>query len=461
MTRGAGSIVPPAAAPAPTKLGIADRAARELLVHLLARCHGGAVIIEEAERRTSLGRPDHEANENARASARDDSATQHLPVVHIHSPGTWKAVASGGSIGLGRAYIDGWWSCDDLDDLVAFLRLLVLNLAPIQLASAPLDRIAAPAAKALTTGRGQPGPGDRDVDRLNIRAHYDLGDEFFSLFLDETMTYSCAVFPTADATLAEASREKLDRICQKLQLTSEHHVVEIGTGWGSFAVHAAAHYGCRVTTTTISERQYEYASRRVKEAGVEHLVTVLDEDYRDLDGSYDRLVSIEMIEAIDWRQHEVFFSACSDLLKPGGLMGVQAIVVADQSFERSKHREDFIRHFIFPGACLPSVEAIVRSTTRATDLQMISLEDLGRHYVETLRRWRLALVENAAKLASLGFGEEFRRMWEFNFCYCEASFAERHVSDVQVVLAKPGWRVGGLGPLSTEMPRRALPDSGP
>jgi len=399
-----------------------------------------AVLVEEDGRRTMLGRPVERVG--GIAAATDAPATSRLPVVHIHAPGSWKAVVRGGSIGLGRAYIDGWWSCDDLDDLVAFLRLLVLNLAPVQLASAPIDRIAAPAAKALTTRWGQPRPGDRDVDRLNIRAHYDLGEEFFSLFLDETMTYSCGIFAGADTSLSQASTEKLDRICRKLQLTSDHHVLEIGSGWGSFALHAASRYGCRVTTTTISERQYEYASRRVKEAGLEHRVTVLDEDYRDLDGSYDRLVSIEMIEALDWRQHEVFFSACSDLLKPDGLMGLQAIVVADQSFERSNRREDFIRHFIFPGACLPSVEAMIRSTAKVSDLQVTSLEDIGRHYVETLRRWRLALVAHAAELPALGFGEEFRRMWEFYLCYCEASFAERHVSDVQIVLAKPGWRAG-------------------
>ena len=230
-------------------------------------------------------------------------------------------------------------------------------------------------------------PPSKHADRNNIQAHYDVSNEFFELMLDETMMYSSALFAEPGVDLATAQRAKLDRLCTKLGLGPEDHVVEIGTGWGGFACHAAANYGCRVTTTTISDAQFRYASKRVVEEGLADLVTVRNSDYRDLDGTYDKLVSIEMIEAVDWRQHDTFFATCAGLLHERGLMALQAITVEDRSFERAKNGTDFVREYIFPGGCLPSLEAITRSLRRATPMVVVDVEDIGRHYAETLRRW--------------------------------------------------------------------------
>jgi len=262
--------------------------------------------------------------------------------------------------------------------------------------------------------------------------------------LDDTMAYSCAVFEDPSMSLGEASAAKLERICRKLSLGPGDHVVEIGSGWGSFAVHAARRFGCRVTTTTISDAQYEYTAKLVVDAGLGDLVTVCNQDYRDLDGVYDKLVSIEMIEAVGWRELDTFFSTCARLLRPDGTMALQAIVIEDRSYERAKTRHDLVKRLIFPNGCLPSIEAISRSTTAASDLRIVNLEDIGRHYAETLRRWRANLEVNAGAVEALGLGETFSRLWHMYLCYCEAAFLERHISDVQVILARQGWR-GRLG----------------
>jgi len=259
--------------------------------------------------------------------------------------------------------------------------------------------------------------------------------------LDETMMYSSAMFTRPGQSLVDAQRVKLDRLCTKLGLGPDDHVVEIGTGWGGFACHAATHYGCRVTTTTISDAQFEYASKRVVGDGLADRVTVLNQDYRDLTGTYDKLVSIEMIEAVDWRQHDTFFRTCSGLLHERGLMALQAITVEDRSFERAKNGTDFVREYIFPGGCLPSLEAITRSVRRATPLVVVDVEDIGRHYAETLRRWRDNLAGRIDEVAALGLDERFRRLWEFYLCYCEGGFEERQLGDVQMLLTKPACRL--------------------
>ena len=285
---------------------------------------------------------------------------------------------------------------------------------------------------------------DKNRDRANIRAHYDLGNEFFEQMLDETMSYSCAFFEDPAMSLAEASEAKLERICRKLSLGPGDHVVEIGSGWGSFAVHAAERFGCRITTTTISDAQYEYTAKRVADAGLGDRVTVCNQDYRDLGGTYDKLVSIEMIEAVGWRQLDTFFATCAGLLRPEGVMALQAIVIEDGSYERAKNRDDLVKRLIFPGGFLPSIEAITRSITSSTALRIIDLEDIGRHYAETLRRWRVNVEAHAEEIKELGLGEAFLRLWHIYLCYCEAAFSERHVSDIQVILTNAGWR-GRLG----------------
>ena len=357
----------------------------------------------------------------------EDSLTANI---EIRDPRFYRHLVFGGSLGAAEAYIRGYWTCDNLVDLV---RIFCRNAA----ASAGLEggpaRILSPLARIGHWLKRNTPSGSRQ----NIAAHYDLGNEFFSAFLDETMAYSCAIFPCAQSTLHEASVAKFDRICQKLALESNDRVLEIGTGWGGFALHAAREYGCRVTTTTISRKQYEYSRQQVAAAGLSDRVTVLCEDYRALTGSFDKLVSIEMIEAVGHQYFDTFFRVCSERLKPHGMMLLQAIVIPDQRFERYRRSVDFIQRYIFPGGCLPSIGAICQSLGRATDLQLSHLEDITAHYAETLALWRRRFRANLDQVRGLGFSEEFIRTWAFYFCYCEGGFRERAIGDVQILLTKP------------------------
>ena len=302
-----------------------------------------------------------------------------------------------------------------------------------------LDQLGRVVGAVLDVPARLAAPG-RASDLRNVQAHYDLSNDFFALMLDETMTYSCALFEHSGTTLRDAQVAKIDRLCRKLDLRSDDHLVEIGSGWGAFALHAAGRYGCRVTTTTISEAQRDYVAKRVAETGLADRVTVLGEDWRDLRGRFDKLVSVEMIEAVDWRFHDLFLEACASLLTDDGLAALQAIVIDDRSFERAKRHQDFVRRMVFPGGCIPSVASITASLARSTDLRIIDLEDIGRHYAETLRRWSENLEAHADGVRRLGAGAEFLRLWALYLAYCEASFIERHVSDVQLLLAKPAWR---------------------
>jgi len=368
----------------------------------------------------------------------DDAGTHRfgdgLPEVTmvIHDRSVYWSTLCEGSVGLGRDFADGLWDCDDLTMLT---RVLSRGLRPV---TALQDRVGQ-AVGASTDWLRRLRPPSKHVDRNNIRAHYDLSNEFFALMLDETMMYSSALFAEPGMDLAAAQRAKLDRLCVKLGLGPDDHVVEIGTGWGGFACHAAATYGCRVTTTTISDAQFRYASKRVVEEGLADRVTVLNRDYRDLDGTYDKLVSIEMIEAVDWRQHDTFFATCAALLHDRGLMALQAITMDDRSFERAKNGTDFVREYIFPGGCIPSIGAITRSIARATPLVVVDVEDIGRHYAETLRRWDEQVARQADDVSALGLDTRFQRLWHFYLCFCEGAFLERHISDVQMVMAMPDW----------------------
>jgi cyclopropane-fatty-acyl-phospholipid synthase len=303
-----------------------------------------------------------------------------------------------------------------------------------------LRRIAAPLLGPAQRATRWVGRNTPRRSRRQIAAHYDLGNELFELFLDETMMYSCAVFEPPGASLREASLAKLERICRRLGLGPEDHVLEIGTGWGGFAVHAASRFGCRVTTTTISREQHDYARRRVAEAGLTDRVTVLAQDYRDLRGSYDKLVSIEMIEAVGWQYFPVFFRRCSDLLGGEGAMLLQAIVIDDGAYELEKASRSFINTHIFPGGCLPSLEVIARNLSRVTDMRIAHLDDITSHYTRTLACWRERFLAARGRVAELGYDERFRRLWELYLCWCEGGFAERRIRDVQLLLAKPGFR---------------------
>jgi cyclopropane-fatty-acyl-phospholipid synthase len=404
-----------------------DRLSRAVLVHLLGSLHDGALAVTENGERRVFG---------------EIVGDLAVPEITVRSPAAWTAVAIGGSAGLGRSFFSGWWSVDDLDDLVVMVRVIIRNLDAAERPQRMAHGLLAPLLWVRVRFLEQ--LGRRAADRRNIRAHYDLSNEFFSLFLDETMTYSCAIFDSAETSLHEAQVAKLDRLCRKLRLTADDHVLEIGTGWGGFAIHAAREYGCRVTTTTLSRRQFEFAANRVARAGLADRVTVLNSDYRDLAGSFDKLVSIEMIEAVDWRQYPRFFAKCADLLKPDGLMALQAIVVADRYFARARQSRDFIKRYIFPGGCLPSVAAILETTSKVTDLGLVALDDIGSHYAETLRRWRAGLEAHADELEALGFDETFHLLFDFYFCYCEAAFSERRISDVQLLFARSRWRADEL-----------------
>src|ERR1700733_8960896 len=282
-----------------------------------------------------------------------------------------------------------------------------------------------------------PRPPPRPGRRPDIAPHYGVGNELFARMLDPSMSYSCAMFEDAGMSLEAAQRAKLELICEKLELGPDDHLLEIGTGWGALAVHAAMTRACRVTTTTISREQYEYARAAVASAGVADRVSVLLEDYRDLTGRYDKLVSIEMIEAVGWRHTGAFLAKCSELLVPEGAMLLQAIAIDDRAYEVEKASRSFMNTHIFPGGCLPSLEAIARGVARRTNMQMVHLEDLTPHYVETLRRWRRNFTDHAIELSRLGFDERFRRLWTLYLAYCEAGFAERRILDVQLLLGKP------------------------
>jgi len=353
--------------------------------------------------------------------------------ITVNDERAYGAILRRGSVGFAESYVAGWW---DTDDLTGLVRLLIDNMAGLL---ARLDRLGRVAGGPLSLWE-RARPPSKESDRQNVRAHYDLPLELFTAMLDETMTYSCAVFDRPDSPLADAQRAKLDMVCAKLDLQPTDHVVEIGTGWGSFALHAATTYGCRVTTTTVSRSQEEVARRRVAEAGLGDRVKVLGADYRDLTGVYDKLVSIEMIEAVDWRRHDEFFATCERLLAPEGLMLLQAIVIADQSYERAKHHDDFIRRMIFPGGCIPSVTALCDSLTRATGLRVYDLEDIGSYYPRTLRLWHENLDANWEQVEETGVGDKLHRLWTLYLCYCEAAFLERHISDVQVLIAGPRFR---------------------
>ena len=396
--------------PAPTAT---DRAARMAALRLGRRCRHGSIVVHEGAIRTALGSGEPSVE------------------VTVHDPRCYAALRHG-SRGLAGAYRRGWWDCDELTTLV---RLLLRNLAG---ALGALDRLGAAAAPLLDPPARLRRP-DKAADRRNVRAHYDIGNDFYALMLDPTMTYSCALFERPGMSLEAAQTAKLDRLCRRLALSASDHVVEIGGGWGSFAVHAAGRYGCRVTTTTISAAQHDHLTRRVADAGLAGRVTVLGADYRDLAGRYDKLVSIEMIEAVDWRDHAAFFATCARLLRPGGLAALQAIVIADSSFHRAKHHADFIRRDIFPGGCLPSVTSLTTDAGRV-GLRLVELEDIGAHYPETLSRWADNIRGHAAEVAGLGLDRGFRRLWDLYLAYCAAAFLERHVSDLQLVLAGPAWR---------------------
>jgi cyclopropane-fatty-acyl-phospholipid synthase len=342
-------------------------------------------------------------------------------------------VAFGGSSGSGEAYINGHWDCSSKTEMV---RIFLRNRQVLE----GMDGRFALFRVMMNRGLHWLSRNTRKGSRKNISAHYDLGNDLFSLFLDPTMMYSSAYYPSVEASLEEAAVAKLDRICRKLDLKPEDHVLEIGTGWGGFAIHAAKHYGCRVTTTTISREQRDLAKRRIREEGLESRITLLFDDYRDLEGQYDKLVSIEMIEAIGHQYMDRFFEKCSSLLKPHGMLLLQAITIADQRYEAALRRVDYIKKFIFPGGFLPSVSAMCQSVARVTDMKPLHLDDMGFHYARTLSDWRRRFLNRIDEVRALGYSDAFIRKWDYYLCYCEGGFMERDIGTVQLLLTKPRCR---------------------
>jgi len=350
--------------------------------------------------------------------------------VRITDPRFYTDGVAGGPLGLARAFMDGYWRCDDL---AALFRIGLRNRGALD----GLDSGPARVAGALNRWRHRRRRNTRAGSRRNIYAHYDLGNDLFALFLDPSMTYSAAVFAGRDEPLAAAQARKLDRLCRKLALAPGHRVLEIGCGWGSFAIHAARHYGCHVTATTISPAQHELAAARIAEAGLSDRITLLLEDYRKLEGRYDRVISIEMIEAVGHEYLPAFFGACAQRLEPDGAMALQAIAMPDQRYARYLRSVDFIKAYVFPGCCVPSRGAMLAAVAAASDMSVLHMEDMALHYAETLRRWRAAFMDAREQVLELGYGERFLRLWDYYLQYCEAGFEERYLASLQLVLARP------------------------
>ncbi len=403
-------------------IGGLDRFLRRRLIEQLGALRDAEVRLVDAAGDLRLGQPAKDPTQTLRCTLRIDDA------------GFYRALAGNGSVGAAEAYMDGLWRCDDL---VALVRILVRNrdlLDGMESGTARLGGMAMRAWHALR--RNTVGGSQR-----NIAAHYDLGNDLFKLFLDESMMYSSAIYASADESLEDAQFRKLDRICRKLELNPQSRVVEIGTGWGGFALHAARHFGAHVTTTTISREQHALAEQRVQQAGLADKVTLLLRDYRELDGSYDRLVSIEMIEAIGHQYLDTYFAKVAALLKPDGLALIQAITIEDHRYQQALKSVDFIKRHIFPGSFIPSVSAMLGAAAR-TDLRLYNLEDIGPSYALTLREWRRRFLGQLDAVRAQGYPERFIRMWEFYLAYCEGGFIERSIGDVHLLLSRPGNRRG-------------------
>ena len=360
----------------------------------------------------------------------DQSVDQLVVRLTFKNPGAFSRITLGGSIGAGESYMAGDWECSDLTTLV---RIFVRNRHILEDIDGSWAKLIAPTQKLFHWLRKNSIRGAKK----NIQAHYDLGNDFFELVLGPSWMYSSGYFLKPESTLEEAQFEKNDRICRKLNLKPDSHVLEIGTGWGSFAIHAAKHYGCKVTTTTISRRQFELAKRRIAESGLESHITLLEQDYRLLTGQFDFIVSIEMIEAVGLNYLETYFEKCSSLLKPNGQMLLQGITIRDQFYETAKNNVDFIQRYIFPGSGIPSIGSLNQAIANKTDLQLIDLESFGSHYARTLRLWNERLSSNKREIKQMGYSEDLYRMWKYYFAYCEGGFMESSISVMQMHLSKP------------------------
>lgn len=392
---------------------IFQRGCRAILFRLLSNLQYGQLTIKDSGEAYVFG------------SSQDLKTT-----ITINDYDVYRRILFGGSISAGESYIDGQWQSDNLTNLV---RIMVLNMDLLDRFDQKYSLLTIPLRRLHHFLKDNSKTGSKK----NILAHYDLSNKLYKSFLDPTMMYSSAIYPTPESTLDEASLHKVDLICRKLDLKPGDKVIEIGSGWGGFAIHAAAHYGCHVTTTTISEAQYQEALNRIKQSGLSEKITLLKNDYRDLSGQFDKLVSIEMIEAVGNRHLPEFLKKCCSLLKPDGIMLLQAITIADQKFDDYLKNVDFIQHHIFPGGFLPSNSRILSLLKENTDLVVRNIGDYGFHYARTLSDWKSKFLKAFPALEREGFDQKFRRLWEFYLCYCEGGFIERSISVVHITATRP------------------------
>ena len=392
-----------------------DKVARKIILGYFKEIKEGQITVKENSDHMVFG-----------------EVTPKFPVkatIEVQNSRMYMDIAAKGLNGSADAFIKGWWTCDNLTNLV---RIFTRNRDTANKFESGIANLAIWALKLSHSCRRN----NLKESLRNIHAHYDLGNEFFSTFLDDTRMYSCAIFTKPESSLHEASITKIDRICKKLNLSPTDHLLEIGTGWGGFALYAAKNYGCRITSTTISQEQFIFSENLIKKNGLQDQVTILKKDFRELEGQFDKLVSIEMIEAIGHRLYKTFFQKCGQLLKPEGLLAIQAITITDNLFHESKDFIDFIKQYIFPGSCIPSISALC-SAASSSDIKLFHLEDITPHYARTLKEWRTNFLQNKSRVKNLGFTNPFIRLWLFYLCYCEGGFIERQIGNVQMVFTKP------------------------
>ncbi|MET6760186.1 cyclopropane-fatty-acyl-phospholipid synthase family protein [Pseudoalteromonas sp. NCIMB_1079] len=387
---------------------------KKLVTKAFSSIETGQVVLVDANERTVFG---------------DPSSVLKATII-VNDKAMYKAFALSGSVGAGEAYILGHWSCDNLTSFIEIFAINEKQLDEFEKKFAFFSNIAH-RFNHIKNKNSESG------SKKNIVAHYDLGNDLYESFLSKEMLYSSAVYPTKEATLEEAQQYKLKRICEQVELQKNDSVIEIGTGWGAFAIYAATHYDCHVTTTTISDEQHDYVANKISELGLESKITLLKLDYRQLKGKYDKLVSIEMIEAVGHEYLPSFFTQCGELLKDDGAMLIQAITIGDQRYKHYLKNSDFIQQYIFPGGCLPSLNEMSEQIKNNTDMVIHTVNDIGAHYARTLADWRSRFIKSWPDLDRSKFDERFYRLWLFYFAYCEGAFRARATSTVHLMARKP------------------------
>ncbi|HHP0463079.1 TPA: class I SAM-dependent methyltransferase [Vibrio harveyi] len=409
----------------PRELTTTQKAARGVLFQCLQKMEIGCLTVIESFKTETTERSERFSTPNGEHNGEPVAAT-----IEVKHPGFYSRILQGGSIAAGEAYMDGWW---DSPDLTALMKLMALNMRALD----KLEEQGSWITRLLYKVSHWTNRNSQENSRKNIHAHYDLGNNLYEAFLDTNMLYSSALYNQVDDSLEQAQINKMERLCQQLELKSSDHVIEIGTGWGAMAIYMAEQYGCRVTTTTISEEQYAYAEQKINECGLTDKITLLKEDYRNLMGSYDKLVSIEMIEAVGKQFLPSYIKKCESLLKPGGLMAIQAITIADQRYDYYSNNVDFIQKYIFPGGFLPSVTSLTQATTKHSDLVTRDLFDIGLDYAKTLNEWHHRFNQSEHDVRAFGYDDRFVRMWRYYLSYCEGGFLARTISAVHMTFQRP------------------------